>query len=78
MTIQKLDYPGIGETLYSAVLDNGLELRVVPKKDFSTFYAAFATHYGGAHRRAYAKIIPITDEAAEENAANNTMLKALR
>ena len=51
MTIQKLDYPGIGETLYSAVLDNGLEVRVVPKKDFSTFYAAFATHYGGAHRR---------------------------
>ena len=36
MTIQKLDYPGIGETLYSAVLDNGLEVRVVPKKDFST------------------------------------------
>jgi predicted Zn-dependent peptidase len=51
MTIQKHDYPGIGETLYSAVLDNGLEVRVVPKKDFSTFYAAFATNYGGACRR---------------------------
>ncbi len=51
MTIQKLDYPGIGETLYTAVLDNGLQLRVVPKKDFSTFYAAFATNYGGACRR---------------------------
>ena len=51
MKIQKLDYPGIGETLYSAVLDNGLEVRVVPKKDFSTFYAAFATNYGGACRR---------------------------
>ena len=51
MTIHKHDYPGIGETLYAAVLDNGLEIRVVPKKDFSTFYAAFATNYGGACRR---------------------------
>ena len=51
MKIQKLDYPGIGETLFSAVLDNGLEVRVVPKKDFSTFYAAFAANYGGACRR---------------------------
>ena len=51
MKMQKHDYPGIGETLYSAVLDNGLEVRVVPKKDFSTCYAAFATRYGGAHRR---------------------------
>ena len=51
MTIQKHDYTGIGETLYSAVLDNGLEVRVVPKKEFSTFYAAFATNYGGACRR---------------------------
>ena len=51
MTIHKHDYPGIGETLYTAALDNGLEIRVVPKKDFSTFYAAFATNYGGACRR---------------------------
>lgn len=51
MKMQKHEYPGIGETLYSAVLDNGLEVRVVPKKDFSTYYAAFATRYGGAHRR---------------------------
>lgn len=47
----RIDYPGIGETLYSAVLDNGLEVRVVPKKGFSTYYAAFATNYGGACRR---------------------------
>ena len=51
MKMQKHDYPGIGETLFSAMLDNGLEIRVVPKKDFSTFYAAFATNYGGACRR---------------------------
>ena len=51
MKLQRHDYPGVGETLYSAVLDNGLEIRIVPKKDFSTFYAAFATNYGGACRR---------------------------
>ncbi len=51
MTIHKHEYPGIGETLYSAALDNGLEVRILPKKDFSTIYAAFATHYGGVNRR---------------------------
>ena len=45
------DYPQIGEQLYSSVLPNGLEIRVVPKKDFAGYYAAFATNYGGAHRR---------------------------
>lgn len=45
------EYPSIGEKLYSCRLENGLEIRVVPKKDFATFYAAFATNYGGAHRR---------------------------
>ena len=51
MTMQKHDYPNIGETLYSAELPNGLQLRVVPKKGFATFYAAFAANYGGADRR---------------------------
>ena len=45
------DYPKIGEKIYSTKLENGLEIRVVPKKDFATYYAAFATNYGGAHRR---------------------------
>ena len=44
------EYPEIGEKLYSTVLPNGLEIRVIPKKDFSTCYAAFMTNYGGAHR----------------------------
>ncbi|MDO4990226.1 MAG: insulinase family protein, partial [Eubacteriales bacterium] len=47
----RTEYRQIGETLYSAQLPNGLELRVIPKKDFSTFYAVFATNYGGACRR---------------------------
>ena len=33
------EYPEIGEKLYSTVLPNGLEIRVIPKKDFSTCYA---------------------------------------
>lgn len=41
-------------------------------------YAMNLGVYGGAHRRAYAKILPITREAAKENAANNSMLKALK
>ena len=49
--MQRHDYPNIGETLYSAELPNGLRLRVVPKKGFATFYAAFAANYGGADRR---------------------------
>ena len=44
-------YPGIGETLFSATLPNGLRLRVIPKAGFNSFYAVFATDYGGAHRR---------------------------
>ena len=44
-------YPRLGETLYSATLPNGLELRVVPKPGFRSRYAVFAANYGGAHRR---------------------------
>lgn len=46
-------------------------------------YAMEAGVYGGApeggnHPRAYAKILPITYEAAKDNAEHNTILKALR
>ena len=44
-------YPGLGETLYSSVLPNGLTLHVIPKPGFRSFYAVFAANYGGAHRR---------------------------
>lgn len=49
--MQSKQYPGIGETLFSAVLPNGLRLRVVPKAGFSSYYAVFAADYGGAHQR---------------------------
>ncbi len=49
MTMRRFD--ALGETLYEAVLPNGLRLAVVPKPDFASGYAVFATDYGGAHRR---------------------------
>lgn len=49
--MNKTEYKNIGETLYSCKLDNGLEIRVVPKPGFSSFYAVFGTNYGGAMRR---------------------------
>lgn len=45
------DYPGIGERLYREVLPNGLRINIVPKPGFGSFFAAFATDYGGAARR---------------------------
>lgn len=49
--MNKTEYPRIGEVIYSDVLSNGLRISVIPKPGFSTCYAAFATNYGGAHRR---------------------------
>ena len=49
--MQRIDYPRLGETLYSGTLSNGLSLHVVPKPGFRSAYAVFAVNYGGAHRR---------------------------
>ena len=49
--MQSKEFKNIGETVYGTTLSNGLRLRVIPKRGFSTCYAVFATNYGGAHRR---------------------------
>lgn len=49
--MNKREFPGLGETLYTATLPNGLRLCVVPKAGFRARYAVFATKYGGAMRR---------------------------
>ena len=49
--MNKLDFPRIGESLYTKTLPNGLRVYVLPKKGFSRSVAMFATHYGGADRR---------------------------
>ena len=49
--LERHDYPGTGDVLYSGTAANGLRIRVLPKKGFSGFYAVFATDYGGTYRR---------------------------
>lgn len=49
--MQMTDYPRIGERLYREVLPNGLRINIVPKPGFGSYFAAFATDYGGAARR---------------------------
>lgn len=45
------DYPALGEKIYSEVLDNGLAVYVMPKKDYVKTFASFATRYGGSDCR---------------------------
>lgn len=45
------EYKGIGETMHSGVLPNGLHIYVIPKREFNKSYAFFAANYGGADRR---------------------------
>ena len=49
--MQKTDYSAVGETLYSAVLPNGLPIYVMPKPGYRKTFAVFAANYGGADRR---------------------------
>ena len=47
----KTEYRGVGETLYTEILPNGLPVCVIPKPDYRKTFAVFATDYGGADRR---------------------------
>ena len=47
--MERIHYPRIGETLYRAVLPNGLTVLVVPKPGFTRKLAYFATDFGGIH-----------------------------
>ncbi|MFD0711336.1 EF-P 5-aminopentanol modification-associated protein YfmH [Paenibacillus sp. GCM10027626] len=49
--MEKLSYPGVEETLYREVLDNGLEVILLPKEGFSKTYATFSTRYGSIDNR---------------------------
>ena len=49
--MRKTDYAAIGETLYTAVLPNGLSVYVIPKPGYRRSFAMFAANYGGADRR---------------------------
>ena len=49
--MNRIEYPGTGEVLFSAELKNGLAVRVVPKPGYRRKFAVFAACYGGADRR---------------------------
>lgn len=49
--MEKKCFSGIGETLFTETLPNGLTINVVPRTNFNKSYAVFATNYGGADRR---------------------------
>ena len=49
--MKKLDFPKIGETLYTDTLENGLRICVAVKPGYTKSFALFATDYGGADRR---------------------------
>jgi len=49
--VQTLNYPNVQETLYREVLDNGLEVIVLPKEGFNKTYATFSTKYGSVDNR---------------------------
>ena len=44
-------YERIGESVYRETLPNGLQINIVPKRDFARSYAFFATRYGGMDTR---------------------------
>lgn len=49
--MNKIEYKNIGETVFCGELPNGLQVYVIPKPDFQSFYAIYGTKYGGAMRR---------------------------
>lgn len=49
--METLNYPNVQETLHREVLDNGLEVIVLPKEGFNKTYATFSTKYGSIDNR---------------------------
>lgn len=49
--MKAIEYEKLGETLWHGVLENGLNIYVLPKKGFNKKYAFFAANYGGCDRR---------------------------
>jgi len=47
--MNRLYYPQLDETLYTARLENGLSVAVVPRKGFTKSLAYFVTDYGSIH-----------------------------
>ncbi|MBP2624123.1 EF-P 5-aminopentanol modification-associated protein YfmH [Streptococcus oricebi] len=46
ISLEKIDYSAIGESLYRTILPNGLRLFLLPKKDFNESYGIITTNFG--------------------------------
>lgn len=44
--MNKIDYPQLGETVFSEVLANGLQVILIPKKEFSKTYGMMTANFG--------------------------------
>ena len=44
--LEELDYPAVGETLYRAILPNGLRVFLQPKSDYHETYGIMTTNFG--------------------------------
>lgn len=53
MRIETVSNDYLNESYHRAILESGLEVIVVPKKDFVKKYAFFTVHYGGIHNQFY-------------------------
>lgn len=49
MTIKKTIIKKTNDILYTDVLDNGLQVYMIPKKNINTTYVSFTTRYGSIH-----------------------------
>ncbi|MGO3732948.1 MAG: EF-P 5-aminopentanol modification-associated protein YfmH [Vagococcus sp.] len=44
--MKKQYYPSINETIYTEIMDNGLEVTLLPREDFHKTFGLFTTNYG--------------------------------
>ena len=44
--LEKINYIAVGESIYRAVLANGLQVYLLPKNDFNETYGIISTHFG--------------------------------
>ncbi|WEG73425.1 EF-P 5-aminopentanol modification-associated protein YfmH [Vagococcus intermedius] len=49
--MEKINYPGLNETLYKETLPNGLNVILLPKLGFNKTYGLFTTNYGSIDNR---------------------------
>ncbi|MBP2620245.1 EF-P 5-aminopentanol modification-associated protein YfmH [Streptococcus panodentis] len=49
--LKKINYSAVGESIYQAVLPNGLQVFLLPKRDFNETYGIMTAHFGSVDTR---------------------------